>query len=122
MSEDAPMRLRTIIATALLLLLSSAAQAALDDLLGKYATTQDYCKKPEMRVFEIRRGIVEGPNFLCILGAPKQAGAGQDAYEAKCTQGDRVRIGVLAIDRSAKDRIKILLPESKDWISLFRCK
>jgi hypothetical protein len=99
------------------------ARAALDDLLGKYSTTQDFCKRPEMRVFEIRRGIVEGPNFLCILGAPKQAGTGQEAYEAKCTQGDRVRLGVLTIDRSAKDgRIKIGLPEKQDWIALYRCK
>lgn len=107
----------------LLLLLILSAQVVMDHLLGKYATTKDYCQDAAMQVFEIRRGIVEGPNFLCILGVPKPAGTGQEAYEAKCTQGDRVHLGVLTFDLSAKpDHIKISLPEDKDQITLYPCQ
>ncbi len=114
------MPLRTIVAALLLLVLPASAHADLEALLGKYATT-DGCASatPE---FEIRRGIVEGPNLLCILGAPKQAGSGQEAYEAKCTQDDKVHLGVLTLDLTAKDLIKLSLPENKDWIALYRCK
>ena len=67
--------------------------------------------------FEIRRGILEGPNLLCILGAPKEAGPGQEAYEAKCTQKSGVHVGTMTFDLSATpDRIKIILPENADWI------
>ena len=60
--------------------------------------------------------------MLCILGAPKQAGAGHEASEAKCTQADKVHLGALTLDLSDPDHIKIGLPENKDWIALYRCK
>ena len=102
--------------------LPAGAQVAMEHLLGKYATTDDGCESGTKPEFEIRRGIVEGPNLLCILGAPKEAGTGHEAYEAKCTQGDKVHIGVLTLDLSDPDHIKIGLPENQDWIALYRCK
>ena len=108
------------------LLLASALPAGalvvMDHLLGKYATTDDGCREGSAE-FEIRRGIVEGPNLLCILGAPKQAGPAQEAYEAKCTQKSGVHLGTMTFDLSGKpDSIKITLPESEDWITLYPCK
>jgi hypothetical protein len=94
----------------------------MEHLLGKYAATEDGCREgtPE---FEIRRGIVEGPNLLCILGAPKEAGPGQEAYEAKCTQKGEVHLGAITFDLSERPaRMKIMLPESEDWIALYPCK
>ena len=70
----------------------ACAQVMMEHLLGKYATTEDGCREGAAE-FEIRRGIVEGPNLLCILGAPKEAGPGQEAYEAKCTQKSEVHLG-----------------------------
>jgi hypothetical protein len=103
--------------------LPAGAQVVMDHLLGKYATTDDGCESGAKPEFEIRRGIVEGPNLLCILGAPKEAGAGLEAYEAKCTQGDKVHLGVLTFDLSAKpDHMKLSLPENQDWIALYHCK
>ena len=63
------MPLRTIVAALLLLILPATAHAALDELLGQYATTDDGCESGTTPEFEIRRGIVEGANLLCILGA-----------------------------------------------------
>jgi hypothetical protein len=102
--------------------LPAGAQVMMEHLLGEYATTDDGCREgaPE---FEIRRGIVEGPNLLCILGAPKEAGPGQEAYEAKCTQKSQVHLGTITFDLSAKpDSLKITLPETADWITLYPCK
>jgi hypothetical protein len=102
--------------------LPAGAQVMMEHLLGKYATTDDGCREgtPE---FEIRRGIIEGPNLLCILGAKKEAGPGQEAYEAKCTQKSGVHLGTMTFDLSAKpDSIKITLPENEDWITLYPCK
>jgi hypothetical protein len=97
------------------------ARAALDDLLGKYSTTQDFCKRPEMRVFEIRRGIVEGPDVFCILGATKETEIGTEAYEANCRRPGV--IGTLTFDLSKKpERIRIMLPESQDWLTLYVCE
>jgi hypothetical protein len=93
----------------------------LDELLGQYATTDDGCRRDHAE-FEIRRGIVEGPNLLCILGAPKESRRRSEAYEAKCTHGDKVHLGVLTLDLSDPDHIKIGLPENQDWIALYRCK
>jgi hypothetical protein len=111
-------------AAALLLSLSlpAGAQVAMEHLLGKYATTDDGCEGGTKPEFEIRRGIVEGPDLLCILGGSKEAGAGHEAFEAKCTQADKVRLGVLTLDLSDPDHIKLALPENKDWIALYRCK
>ena len=102
--------------------LPAGAQVVLDHLLGKYATTDDGCGEGAAE-FEIRRGIVDGPNLLCILGAPKDAGPGQEAYEAKCTQKSAVHLGTMTFDLSVKpDSIKIILPETADWITLYPCK
>ena len=99
------------------------AQVKTEHLLGKYATTDDGCQSGATPEFEIRRGIVEGPNLLCILGAPKDAGTGQEAYEAKCTQGDKVNLGTMIFDHSGKpDHMKVRLPESPDWITLYLCQ
>ena len=116
------MPLRTIVAALLLLILPASAHADIEALLGKYATTHDGCASGAKPEFEIRRGIVEGPDLLCILGAPNEAAGGDEAYEAKCTQGKKVHLGVLTIDRSDPDHIKIGLPESQDWIALYHCK
>jgi hypothetical protein len=100
----------------------AGAQVMMEHLLGKYATTEDGCREgaPE---FEIRRGVVEGPNLLCILGATKEAGPGQEGYEAKCKQKSEVHIGTMTFDLSAKeDHTRIKLPESEDWITLYPCK
>lgn len=102
--------------------LPAGAQVMMEHLLGKYATTEDGCREgaPE---FEIRRGIVEGPNLLCILGATKEAGPGQEAYEAKCTVKGEVHLGTMTLDLSEKPaRMKIMLPENQDWIALYPCK
>ena len=112
-----------ICAILLCLSLPAGAQVVMDHLLGKYATTKEFCADPAMQVFEIRRGIVEGPNFLCILGAKHEAGTGLEAYEAKCTQGDRVHLGALTFDLSdTEDHIRISLPPKQDWITLYPCK
>jgi len=110
-----------VAAGALAVALSAAvAQVYTDHLVGNYATTVDGCAgAPE---FEIRRGIVEGPNVFCILGALKDpAPGGTEAYEANCRQPGA--IGTLTFDLSAKDdHTRILLPESADWITLYPCK
>ena len=57
------------------------------------------------------------------LGAPKEAGPGQEAYEAKCTQKSAVHVGTMTFDLSAKpDSLKIILPETADWLTLYPCK
>ena len=116
------MPLRTMVAALLLLVLPASAHADIEALLGKYATTDDGCASGAAPEFEIRRGIVEGPDLLCILGAPKEATTAHEAYEAKCTQGDKVHLGVLTFDLSDPDHIKIGPPENQDWIALYRCK
>ena len=113
---------RTIVAALLLLVLPASAHADIEALLGKYATTDDGCASGAAPEFEIRRGIVEGPDLLCILGAPKEAAAAHEAYEAKCTQGEKVHLGVLTLDLSDPEHIKIGLPENQDWIALYHCK
>lgn len=98
----------------------AAAQVYTDHLLGKFATTDDGCKEGAAE-FEIRRGIVEGPNVFCILGATKPTDIGTESYEANCRQPGA--IGTLTFDLSKKpDHIRIMLPESQDWITLYVCK
>jgi hypothetical protein len=109
-----------VAAGAVAVVLSAAvAQVYTDHLVGKYATMKDGCADPE---FEIRRGIVEGPNVFCILGALKDpVPGGTEAYEANCRQPGA--IGTLTFDLSAKDdHTRILLPETADWITLYPCK
>lgn len=101
----------------------AAAQVKTDHLLGKYSTTDDGCKDEAAQDFEIRRGIVEGPDILCILGAIAPTDKGTEAYEAKCKEKGETRLGTLAFDLSGKpERIGILLPEAKDWITLYVCR
>ena len=101
----------------------AAAQVKTDHLLGKYSTTDDGCRDAATQDFEIRRGIVEGPNVLCILGAPKEVSAGHEAYEAKCREKGEVRLGKVTFDLSGKpERMRITLPESQDWITLYACR
>jgi hypothetical protein len=100
--------------------LPASAQVVTDHLLGKYAMTDDGCQEGAAE-FEIRRGIVEGPDVFCILGATKPTDIGTEAYEANCRQPGK--IGTLHFDLSKKpERIRIMLPESQDWITLYLCQ
>ena len=56
------------------LLAPAPAQAQSDDLLGKYASAKIYCIDDEKLVFEIVRGVINGPNFHCIIGNARPAG------------------------------------------------
>ena len=115
---------RTICALLLVLLVPAAARADMEALLGKYATTDDGCQGGATPEFEIRRGVIEGPGLLCLIGVPQEtSGPGLEAYQAKCTQNDGVHLGSLSFDLSAKDGpIKIRLPENQDWIALYPCR
>ena len=106
------------------LLLPARAQVVTDHLVGKYATTKEYCADPATQDFEIRRGVIEGPNLHCILGATQPPGpGGTEAYESRCRQGDRVQFGTLTLDLSAKeDHIRLSLPPQQDWIVLYPCR
>ncbi len=115
--------LRLALCAPLLTAVPANAQVVTDHLLGKYSTTDDGCRDKATQDFEIRRGIVEGPNLLCILGATKPPDRGTEAYEAKCRQRGKVHLGTLSFDLSEKpDRIKLTLPESEDWITLYACR
>jgi hypothetical protein len=117
------LRAATLLCAPLLLASPTQAQVMMEHLLGIYATTDDGCESGAKPEYEIRRGILEGPNLLCILGAPKDAGNGEEAYEAKCTQGTKVRLGTLNFDLTAKpEHMKVRLPQSDDWIALYPCK
>jgi hypothetical protein len=99
----------------------AAAQVYTDHLVGRYSTTDDGCQSGATPEFEIRRGIVEGPEVFCILGATRPTDIGTEAYEANCRQPGV--IGTLHFDLSKKpDYIRIMLPESEDWLTLFICK
>jgi len=104
----------------LLLSLPAQAQVKTDHLIGRYATTEDGCKEGAAE-FEIRRGVIEGPNVFCILGAIKETEVGTEAYEANCRAPGV--IGTLHFDLSKKSElIRIMLPESQDWLSLYVCQ
>jgi hypothetical protein len=97
------------------------AQVYTDHLLGRYSATEDGCQSGAAPEFEIRRGIVEGPNVFCILGATKETKIGTEAYEANCRQPGV--IGTLTFDLSKKSElIRIMLPESQDWLTLYVCQ
>lgn len=118
-----PWIVRLALCATLLSALPAKAQVVMDHLLGKYSTTDDGCRDEATMDFEIRRGIVEGPNLLCILGATKPTDRGTEAYEAKCTEKSEVRLGTVSFDLSEKpERIRIALPESEDWITLYPCR
>jgi hypothetical protein len=114
------MRAPTMLLLLLLPAFPARAQVYTDHLLGKYALTDDGCAAGAAE-FEIRRGIVEGPNVFCILGATKPTEIGTEAYEANCRQPGT--IGTLTFDLSKKpEHIRIMLPESQDWLTLYVCK
>jgi hypothetical protein len=99
----------------------AVAQVSTDHLLGRFSATDDGCRSGTTPEFEIRRGIVEGPNLFCILGATKETEVGTEAYEANCRQPGA--IGVLHFDLSKKpEHIRIMLPDSQDWLTLYVCK
>ena len=104
--------------------LPASAQVVTDHLVGKYATTKEYCADPATQDFEIRRGVIEGPNLHCILGATQPPGpGGTEAYESRCRQGNQVQFGTLTFDLSDKeDHTRISLPPQQDWIVLYTCK
>jgi hypothetical protein len=107
----------------LLSALPTVAQVKTDHLIGKFSTTDGGCKDEATQDFEIRRGIVEGPNVFCILGETRAPDQGTEAYETKCTLKGEVRLGTLNFDLSDKpERIRIALPESQDWITLYACR
>lgn len=113
-----------ICAILLCLSLPARAQVVTSHLVGKYATAKEYCADPATQDFEIRRGVIEGPNLHCILGATQPPGpGGTEAYESRCRQGGQVQFGTLTFDLSAKeDHIRISLPPRQDWIVLYPCK
>jgi hypothetical protein len=85
--------LRLALCAPLLTAVPAHAQVVTDHLLGKYSTTDDGCGDEATQDFEIRRGIVEGPNLMCILGATRPPERGTEAYEAKCRQSGRGKFG-----------------------------
>ena len=118
-----PPRVPLALCALLLFALPAFAQVKMEHLLGKFSTTEDGCKDEATQDFEIRRGIVEGPNVFCILGATRPPDQGTEAYEAKCTLKGDVRLGTLTFDLSGKpERFRITLPESQDWITLYACR
>ena len=105
------------------LLAPAIAHAQTDDLLGKYASAKIYCIDDKKLVFEIARGVINGPNFHCIFGNPRPAGAGLEEYDSKCTIGDEVRVAPLTLDLTDKaDHVRVKLPEKQDWITIYPCK
>jgi hypothetical protein len=114
---------RLALCVSVLSAVAAHAQVKTDHLIGKFSTTEDGCKDEATQDFEIRRGIVEGPNVFCILGATRPPDQGTEAYEAKCTLKGEVRLGTLTFDLSGKpERFRITLPESQDWITLYACR
>ena len=105
------------------LLAPAAAQAQSEDLLGKYASAKIYCIDDKKLVFEIARGVINGPNFHCIFGNPRPADTGLEDYDSKCTLGDKISLGVLSLDLTDKaDHVRVKLPEKLDWITIYPCK
>ena len=117
------MRPLTLCMILIALLAPAPAHAQSEDLLGKYASAKIYCIDDEKLVFEIRRGVIDGPNFHCIFGNPRPAGTGLEEYDSKCTIGDEVRVAPLTLDLTGKaDHVRVKLPENQDWITIYPCK
>jgi len=117
------MRYLALCTMLLAFLSSSVAQAQTEDLLGKYASAKIYCIDDQKLVFEIARGVINGPNFHCIFGNPRPLGAGLEEYDSKCTLGDKISLGVLSLDLTDKaDHVRVKLPEKTDWITIYPCK
>ena len=86
---------RWALCASLICAVPAEAQVKTDHLLGKYSTTDDGCRDEATQDFEIRRGIVEGPDIFCILGATRPTDKGTEAYEARCTEKGDVRLGTM---------------------------
>jgi hypothetical protein len=116
------LRIAALTLSALLLsAIPGNAQVYTDHLLGRYSATEDGCESGDTPEFEIRRGIVEGPGVFCILGATKETTVGTEAYEANCKQPGV--IGTLHFDLSkTPEHMRIMLPESQDWLTLYVCQ
>jgi hypothetical protein len=105
------------------LLLPAVAQAQSEDLLGKYALAKIYCIDDEKLVYEIMRGVIDGPNFRCIFADPRPAGPGIEEYDSKCTFAEGVRVGPLTLDLTDKaDHIRLKLAKTAEWITIYPCK
>jgi hypothetical protein len=104
-------------------LAAATAHAQTEDLLGKYASAKIYCIDDDKLVFEIARGVINGPNFHCIFGNPRPAGTGLEDYDSKCRIGDEMRLGILTLDLTDKaDHVRVKLPEKTEWITIYPCK
>jgi len=111
------------IAILLALLAPAGARAQTEDLLGKYASAKIYCIDDDKLVFEIARGVINGPNFHCIFGNPRPAGTGLEEYDSKCTLGDQVLVAPLTLDLADKaDHVRVKLPGKTEWITIYPCK
>ena len=118
-----PMRLLAFSTILPALLAPAPALAQSEDLLGKYASAKIYCIDDKKLVFEIARGVINGPNFHCIFGNPRPAGTGLEDYDSKCTLGDKISLGTLTLDLTDKaDHLRVKLPEKQDWITIYPCK
>jgi len=115
------MRLLVLCTLLLLPLLPATAHAQAAQIHGKYSTQASFCKDKAMQVFEIHKGIVAGPNFNCTIANEHIAGNLWN-FDAKCTQGEKKKSGILSLDvRDKPARIKLSLPVKQDWIVLHRC-
>jgi hypothetical protein len=111
------------IAILLALLAPAGAHAQTEDLLGKYASAKIYCIDDDKLVFEIARGVINGPSFHCIFGNPRPAGTGLEKYDSKCTLGDQVLVAPLTLDLADKaDHVRVKLPGKTEWITIYPCK
>ena len=105
------------------LLAPASAHAQSEDLLGKYASAKIFCIDDKKLAFEIRRGVIEGPNFRCIFANPRPTGTGLEEYDSKCTMDEGVKVGPLTLDLADKaDHVRVKLPERTEWITIYPCK
>jgi hypothetical protein len=115
------MRFPALCACLLVLFLPGKAHAQAAEIHGKYSTQASFCKDKAMQVFEIHKGIIAGPNFNCTIANEHVAG-NLWTFDAKCTQGDKKKSGILSLDvRDKPARIKLSLPVKQDWIVMHRC-
>ncbi|MGH6864848.1 MAG: hypothetical protein ACREDO_01390 [Methyloceanibacter sp.] len=114
---------QTIAFMLVLLSLTVGVRADSEELLGHYATMKPLCRKAD-QLYEFRRGVIDGPEFHCIMGNPHPgASEGLEDYDSKCRIGGDTRIGLLTLDLAGKpDLIRVKLPEGSGWIGLNRCE
>ena len=94
-----------------------------EDLLGRYASAKIFCIDDKKLAFEIRRGVIEGPNFRCIFANPRPTGTGLEEYDSKCTMDEGVKVGPLTLDLADRaDHVRVKIPEKTEWITIYPCK